>query len=115
MLCASLLVSAFSSYREQLYHAVPCSLHGPMQTQQNSHLHFLQVMCCRGQYRWSVPFFRRPPLPGWLGLTLHPPFFSIVEWHLVHSFVLAEIQLLVSESSLHFCNQRLTIGQQHGR
>lgn len=47
--------------------------------------------------------------------TLHPPFFSIVEWHLLHSFVFAEIQLLVSESSLHFLTHLLTIGQQHGR
>jgi hypothetical protein len=46
---------------------------------------------------------------------LQPPFFSMVEWHFVHSFVLAEIQLLVSESSLHFLSQRLTMGQQHGR
>lgn len=46
---------------------------------------------------------------------MHPPFFSIVEWHLVHSLVLAEIQLLVSESSLHFLSHLRTMGQQHGR
>lgn len=49
------------------------------------------------------------------GRTLQPPFFSIVEWHLLHSLVFAEIQLLVSESSLHFLTHRRTIGQQHGR
>lgn len=57
---------------------------------------------------------------GWIGkvelepLTLHPPFFSMVEWHLVHSLVLAEIQLAVSLSSSHFCNQSLTMGHIHG-
>ena len=30
---------------------------------------------------------------------LHPPFFSIVLWHLVHSFVLLLIQFAVSLSS----------------
>ena len=35
---------AFSSYRLHEYHAVPCSDHGPMHTQQNSCLHFLHVI-----------------------------------------------------------------------
>lgn len=81
---------------------------------------------CAAKVTWEIRDFspvgdglcrpaRRSLLQAGCGLTLHPPFFSIVEWHFVHSFVLAEIQLLVSESSLHFCNQRLTIGQQHGR
>lgn len=46
---------------------------------------------------------------------LHPPFFSIVLWHLVHSFVLALIQLLVSESSAHFFFHSLAILQMTGR
>lgn len=33
---------------------------------------------------------------------LHPPFFSIVLIHLLHSFVLLLIQFAVSLSSLHF-------------
>ena len=37
---------------------------------------------------------------------LHPPFFSMVAWHLGHSLVLAEIQLAVSESSAHFFSHR---------
>lgn len=57
---------------------MPCSDHGPMQTQQNSCLHFLHVI-------W-----------------LHPPFFSIVDKHLLHSFVLLLIQFAVSLSSWHF-------------
>lgn len=46
---------------------------------------------------------------------LHPPFFSIVEWHLSHSFVLALIQLDVSLSSAHFFHQSLAIRQMTGR
>jgi hypothetical protein len=45
---------------------------------------------------------------------LQPPFFSIVEWHLGHSFVLAEIQLAVSESSSHFFNHIFTSVQGAG-
>lgn len=37
-------------------------------------------------------------------LLLLLPFFSIVDWHLPHSFVLADIQFAVSESSWHFFN-----------
>lgn len=99
----------FSSYRLQLYQDVPCSDHGPntkkvqtigtitnkmsiyyylpMHTQQNSYLHFRHVM-------W-----------------LHPPFFSMVEWHLGHSLVWADIQFAVSESSSHFFCHFLTSGQ----
>ena len=55
-----------------------------MHIQQNSYLHFRQVM-------W-----------------LQPPFFSMVELHLGHSLVLAEIQLAVSESSAHFFSHFLT-------
>jgi hypothetical protein len=58
----------------------------PMHTQQNSYLHFRQVM-------W-----------------LHPPFFSIVEWHFGHSLVCADIQFAVSESSSHFFCHFLTSG-----
>jgi hypothetical protein len=49
-----------------------------MHIQQNSLRHFLQVI-------W-----------------LQPPFFSMVELHFGHSFVFADIQLAVSESSSHF-------------
>jgi hypothetical protein len=45
---------------------------------------------------------------------LQPPFFSIVETHLGHSFVLAEIQLAVSESSSHFLSHFFTNGQGAG-
>jgi hypothetical protein len=45
---------------------------------------------------------------------LHPPFFSIVEPHLGHSFVLADIQLAVSESSSHFFNHFFTRLQGQG-
>lgn len=45
---------------------------------------------------------------------LQPPFFSIVASHLMHSFVCAEIQLAVSESSAHFFNQSFTKGQIQG-
>ena len=62
-----------------------------MQTQQNSYLHFLHVM-------W-----------------LHPPFFSIVLWHLLHSFVLLLIQFAVSLSSLHFCSHIFATAQMTGR
>lgn len=62
-----------------------------MQTQQNSYLHFLHVM-------W-----------------LHPPFFSIVLWHLLHSFVLLLIQFAVSLSSLHFCSHIFATAQMIGR
>jgi hypothetical protein len=55
-----------------------------MHIQQNSYLHFLHVM-------W-----------------LHPPFFSMVELHLGHSLVFAEIQFAVSESSAHFLNHFFT-------
>jgi len=45
LLCASRASTpAFSSYRLQEYHAVPCSDHGPIHTQQNSCLHFLHVI-----------------------------------------------------------------------
>jgi hypothetical protein len=49
------------------------------------------------------------------GTHLQPPFFSMVLWHLVHSLVLALIQLDVSESSAHFCRQSLAILQTTGR
>jgi hypothetical protein len=45
---------------------------------------------------------------------LHPPFFSIVEWHLGHSFVLADIQFAVSESSSHFLSHFFTSAQGAG-
>ena len=38
---------------------------------------------------------------------LQPPFFSIAELHFGQSLVLAEIQLQVSESSLHFLSHFL--------
>ena len=62
-----------------------------MQTQQNSYLHFLHVM-------W-----------------LHPPFFSIVLWHLLHSFVFVLIQFAVSLSSRHFCNHSFDTAHTNGR
>ena len=62
-----------------------------MQTQQNSYLHFLHVM-------W-----------------LHPPFFSIVLWHLLHSFVLLLIQFAVSLSSSHFFSHIFATLQITGR
>src|SRR3569833_2506026 len=74
----------FSSKRLQLYQLVPCSDHRPMHIQQNSCLHLRHVM-------W-----------------LHPPFFSMVELHLRHTIVLADIQLAVSESSAHFFSHFLT-------
>jgi hypothetical protein len=49
------------------------------------------------------------------GTNLQPPFFSIVEWHLSHSFVFAEIQFDVSESSEHFLSQTLATLQTTGR
>lgn len=39
---------------------------------------------------------------------LQPPFFSMVDWHLVHSLVFACSQLDVSESSAHFFSHSLT-------
>lgn len=45
---------------------------------------------------------------------LHPPFFSIVEWHLSHSLVLALIQFEVSLSSAHFLRQNLATLQRTG-
>jgi hypothetical protein len=59
-----------------------------MHIQQNSCRHFLHVM-------W-----------------LQPPFFSMVELHLGHSFVFADIQLAVSESSSHFLSHLFT--NEHG-
>jgi hypothetical protein len=55
-----------------------------MHIQQNSFRHLRQVM-------W-----------------LQPPFFSIVELHLGHSLVLAEIQFAVSLSSAHFFSHLFT-------
>jgi len=43
-------IPAFSSYRLHEYHAVPCSLQGPIHTQQNSCLHFLQVIWLKLEY-----------------------------------------------------------------
>jgi hypothetical protein len=45
---------------------------------------------------------------------LQPPFFSIVELHLGHSFVLADIQFAVSLSSSHFFNHFFTSAQGQG-
>jgi hypothetical protein len=45
---------------------------------------------------------------------LQPPFFSIVEPHLGHSFVFAEIQFAVSESSSHFFSHFFTRLQGQG-
>jgi hypothetical protein len=45
---------------------------------------------------------------------LQPPFFSIVDAHFGHSFVLAEIQFAVSESSSHFLSQSFTSEQGAG-
>ena len=70
-----------------------------MHTQQNSHLHFLHVMClplaCGSRQAINIAH-------------LQPPFFSIVDWHLVHSFVFACSQFAVSESSMHFFSHTLT-------
>lgn len=41
-------------------------------------------------------------IKSWQTMWLHPPSFSMVTLHLGHSFVLAAIQLDVSESSSHF-------------
>ena len=49
------------------------------------------------------------------GAHLQPPSFSIVLWHLLHSFVLLLIQLAVSESSRHFCVQSFETLQINGR
>ncbi len=46
---------------------------------------------------------------------LHPPFFSIVLAHFMHSFVFAIIQFEVSESSAHFFSHALTYLQVRGR
>lgn len=59
----------------------------PKQTQQNSCLHCLHHM-------W-----------------LHPPFFSIGDWHLGQSLVWLEIQVAVAESSSFFSHQSLTMAQ----
>ena len=77
-----------------------------MHTQQNSHLHFLQVMWLElvsicGSERTETPH-------------LQPPDFSMVDWHLLHSFVFAWSQLAVSESSAHFLSHALTILQSTG-
>ena len=129
------LLSPLSSYRAQLYQLVPCSDHGPMQTQQNSctrHklVSFPALDICRRRKRSTHPLallarhvlsrsrdvsLSRRAARARSKRTLHPPFFSIVEWHFVHSLVFALIQLLVSESSAHFLSQRFAIGQQHGR
>jgi len=45
---------------------------------------------------------------------LQPPFFSIDALHLGHSLVFTEIQLAVSESSLHLFNHLVTKVQIHG-
>ena len=46
---------------------------------------------------------------------LQPPFFSIVDWHFVHSLVLACSQFEVSESSAHFFSHCRTTLQRTGR
>jgi hypothetical protein len=104
-------IPAFSSYRLHEYHAVPCSLQGPMHTQQNSCLHFLQVMWLELGYRIgkcvSINFEKNS--------YLQPPFFSIVLWHCGHSLVLDLIQLAVSLSSRHFLSHILATAQIRGR
>lgn len=45
---------------------------------------------------------------------IQPPFFSVMLAHLGHSLVLAESQLLVSESSSHFFNHILVRAQMEG-
>lgn len=74
------LCEHFLPFVSPTYQADPCGSQGPRHTQQNSALQF------------------------WLRHTmwLQPPSFSIVTWHLGHSFVLAAIQLEVSLSSSHF-------------
>lgn len=46
---------------------------------------------------------------------LHPPFFSMVLWQLLHSFVLLLIQFAVSLSSWHFLSHILATPQITGR
>ncbi|KAJ8975508.1 hypothetical protein NQ317_010623 [Molorchus minor] len=73
-------LASSSSYLLQLYQELPCGSHGPRHTQQKSALQF-----------WFLHT-----------MWLQPPSFSMVALHLGHSFVLAAIQLDVSESSSHF-------------
>ena len=46
--CRASVEGEAAAHRLQLYHAVPCSVHGPMQTQQNSCLHLRHVMWLAG-------------------------------------------------------------------
>lgn len=61
------------TYWLQLYQLLPCGSHGAKQTQQNSYLQLAER-----QVMW-----------------LHPPFFSMMDLHLGHSLVFAEIQFAV--------------------
>lgn len=65
----------------------PWSAHAPLHSQQNSCLHWLQVMC------------------------MQPWFFSMGLWHLGQGLVFARIQLRFSDSALFLVTQRRTVSQ----